>query len=154
MSDGRDYAVGYGKPPRHSRWPKGVSGNPKGRKKGSRGLKTDLDAELKQTVEIRINGRKVKGTTQRMMIRTLAIRGASGDVRAGKLLLDLILQIFGPGDRGGEAEQLSDIDRQLLDQLLSDVTTGKAEDSPNGRDTPGKRGARSVGPRKPLKRKR
>ena len=31
----RDYRVGYGKPPVHSRFPKGQSGNPRGRPRGS-----------------------------------------------------------------------------------------------------------------------
>ena len=32
--DGADYEVGYGKPPKHTRFKKGQSGNPKGRPKG------------------------------------------------------------------------------------------------------------------------
>ncbi len=30
-----DYEIGYGRPPAEYRWSKGVSGNPRGRKKGS-----------------------------------------------------------------------------------------------------------------------
>jgi hypothetical protein len=33
-----EYQVGYGRPPQHTRFPKGQSGNPKGRPKGSRAL--------------------------------------------------------------------------------------------------------------------
>ena len=68
-----DYEVGYGRPPKHSRWTSGESGNPKGRRKGARGLKTDLDAELRETLTIQMNGKKVKGTSQRLMLRTLAV---------------------------------------------------------------------------------
>lgn len=46
MTDKDDCEVGYGKPPRHSQFKPGQSGNPRGRKKGSRGLRTDLHAEL------------------------------------------------------------------------------------------------------------
>ncbi|MGJ3627161.1 DUF5681 domain-containing protein [Sphingomonas sp. MMS24-JH45] len=35
---GPTYEVGYGKPPIHARFQKGQSGNPKGRKKGSKNL--------------------------------------------------------------------------------------------------------------------
>lgn len=117
MADG-DYEVGYGRPPKQSRWGPGVSGNPKGRKKGSRGLKTDLDAELRETLTIQMNGKKVKGTTQRLMLRTLAARAASGDVRASRVLIDLTLQVFGAGDRGGKGEKLSAVDQALLEELM------------------------------------
>ena len=35
----KPYAVGYGKPPVHTRFQKGESGNPRGKKKGEKGLK-------------------------------------------------------------------------------------------------------------------
>lgn len=118
MSNDGDYEVGYGKPPKATRWRKGQSGNPRGRQKGSRGLKTDLHDELNATLEITINGKRVKGTTQQLMLRTLATRAASGDVRASRVLIDLVLQVFGAGDRGGERERLSAQDQALLDQFL------------------------------------
>jgi len=34
--------VGYGSPPDYTKWPKGKSGNPSGRKKGNRNFATDL----------------------------------------------------------------------------------------------------------------
>ena len=41
-----DYEVGYGKPPEHTRFQPGRSGNPRGRPKGTKNLKTDLVEEL------------------------------------------------------------------------------------------------------------
>jgi hypothetical protein len=46
----RDYAVGYGRPPPHSRFKKGQSGNPWGRPPGAKNLKTVLNEALNERV--------------------------------------------------------------------------------------------------------
>lgn len=117
-SDGDDDNVGYRKPPRHSQFRPGQSGNPRGRPKGTRGVKTDLTAELNAVWTTSINGRDIKGTKQRLMFRTLTARAATGDVKAAAILLPLILQVLGIEDRGGERQRLSPQDQALLDQLL------------------------------------
>lgn len=119
MGKGKDYEVGYGKPPKEHRFPPGQSGNPAGRKKGSRGIKTDLHAELSSVLTISINKQPVSGTKQRLMLKSLATRAAAGDVRASALLLPLIMQIFGIEDRGQDAKQLSQQDQAILDELLA-----------------------------------
>lgn len=115
-----DYEIGYGRPPKHSRFPPGVSGNPAGKKKGKRGLKTDLAAELDATQAITINGRRIKGRRQKLMIETLAMRAAAGDLKAAQMLIPLIVQAFGFEDRNTAKDALSAHDQALLDQLLAD----------------------------------
>lgn len=55
-SDG-GYEVGYGKPPKGHRVTKGRSGNPRGRLKGSKNIKTVLEDALTVTQPVRENGR-------------------------------------------------------------------------------------------------
>ena len=114
----KDYDVGYGRPPKHSRFRKGESGNPRGPKKGSRALKTDLDQALKATLTINVGGKKRKGTTQALAMFTLAAKAATGDLRASRLLADLVLNVFGAGERGGGETKLSKQDAELLDRIL------------------------------------
>jgi hypothetical protein len=114
----REYEVGYGKPPKSTRWPKGKSGNPRGPKKGSRGLKKDLDRALSLPHAIKVDGKIVKGTTQELAMYTLAKRAGTGDLRAIRELVDLALKIFGPEDRGRERATLSPLDQELLDRML------------------------------------
>ena len=56
MSDhDTDYPVGYGKPPQHTRFHQGQSGNPRGRPKGSRNLSTLMAKALNEPVVISEN---------------------------------------------------------------------------------------------------
>ncbi|WP_375550750.1 type II restriction endonuclease [Rhodophyticola porphyridii] len=76
------YEVGYGKPPKSGQFQKGKSGNPRGRPKGARGLKTDLKAELGERVTITENGRTRKLTKQQLMVKQLTAKAVKGDMRA------------------------------------------------------------------------
>jgi hypothetical protein len=124
----KDYEVGYGRPPKHSRFPKGRSGNPKGPRKGSRALKTDLDEALRATLTINVAGKKRRGTAQALSMYALAIKAATGDLRAAKLLADLVMTVFGPGDRGGTEAKLSKHDEELLDRLLERLEPDEAKE--------------------------
>lgn len=55
---------------------------------------------------ISIGGKAIKNTTQRLMVRRLAARSASGNIQATRLLIDMIMQVSGPSNRGGEATRL------------------------------------------------
>jgi hypothetical protein len=50
------FEAGYGKPPRHTRFKKGQSGNPRGRPKGSKNLTTLLTEALNEPVIVAENG--------------------------------------------------------------------------------------------------
>lgn len=121
-----DYTVGYGKPPKHSRWKPGQSGNPKGRQRGKRGIKTDLGAVIDGKQTIRIGGDEVEGSRQYLTLLTLASRAAAGDLKAAALLVPLIIQVLGTEDRGGPKSGLSAHDQALLDEMLG--RAGNAED--------------------------
>ena len=53
----KDYEVGYGKPPRETRFKKGSSGNSKGRPHGSVGLNASLLNPLLRMITITEGGR-------------------------------------------------------------------------------------------------
>lgn len=71
-------AVGYGKPPKHSQFKSGQSGNPKGRPKGTRNFKSDLHDTLQMPLKITKNGRVSNMSTQRASLETLRVKGAQG----------------------------------------------------------------------------
>ena len=124
-----DYETGYGKPPKHSQFKPGQSGNPKGRKKGQRGLKTELAAALDMAVTAKMNGQTRKATTLSHAMTALALKAAGGDLKAFKLLVDLTLQIFGHEDRGEAGSGLSKTDEALLDRFLNNFDENGEQES-------------------------
>ena len=83
------YTVGKGKPPEHTRFQKGQSGNPTGRRKGSKNVATLLEQVLNERVVVTENGKRKRITKLEAMLKQLANKAASGDHRAIKLLMPL-----------------------------------------------------------------
>lgn len=98
------YTVGYKKPPKHSRFQKGQSGNKKGRPKGTKNLKTETIEELSEMVKVRLGDRQVRVSKHRALLKVLTLKAMKGDVRSLKTLLDFYVQIFGLEGRPVEAE--------------------------------------------------
>lgn len=115
---GSDYQVGYGKPPTHTRFKKGESGNPKGRPKGSKNVATLLEKELKQRVVVTENGRRRSITKQEAMLKHLVNKAVSGDRRLMQLLLDemRLLETRAALSTSGK-EVLAEADREVMRQL-------------------------------------
>ena len=84
-----DYEVGYGKPPRHSRFKKGQpTANPRGRPR--KDMAALLFEGLNKKVVVTENGRRRRITLREAITRQLINQSASADLRATKMLLDMI----------------------------------------------------------------
>ena len=69
--NGSHSAVGYGNPPVHTRFKPGQSGNPKGRRKGQRNIRTVVNEALNQPITIREGNIKRKKTNIYCVIITM-----------------------------------------------------------------------------------
>ena len=85
----RAYPVGRGKPPKHTRFKPGQSGNPKGRPRGRRNLSTDVREALSMPVVVTEGGKRKKVTLQVGSILKVFEKGLKGDPRALSLILSL-----------------------------------------------------------------
>src|SRR5262245_40068975 len=83
------YTVGYGKPPQHTQFRPGQSGNPAGRAKGVRNLKTDVQRTLKMPIKVNEGGRARKMSTQEGALLLLREKALKGEARALERLLEL-----------------------------------------------------------------
>jgi|TARA_B100000315_G_C14463215_1_gene534727 hypothetical protein len=91
--------VGYGKPPKKTQFKKGQSGNPKGRPKGSKNqgsksyderLKDMVLEEAYRTISVQEDGGMASMSMLQAILRSLAVKAAKGDLRAQKLVMDMI----------------------------------------------------------------
>ena len=84
-----DYPVGYGKPPEHTRFRKGHSGNPWGRPKGSESVARVLRRVLDEKIVVRENGERRRITRLEAVLKQLTNKGMSGDLGAIRALFKL-----------------------------------------------------------------
>ena len=84
-----EYQVGDKRPPRHSQFKPGVSGNPKGRPKGSVNLRTRISQQLSKAVTVNRNGRPVKMSKGELIALQIVDAAAKGDLKAAMLAVRL-----------------------------------------------------------------
>jgi hypothetical protein len=115
-----DYTVGYGRPPVHSRFQSGQSGNPAGRRKGVRNLMTDVKRTLLKPVTLKEGGRTQKRTTQESLLLVLREKALRGDARALDCLLDLAQRFNNDSADAAAAQPLSADDQAILDAFAAE----------------------------------
>src|SRR6516165_6473274 len=82
----REYAANYRKPPEHTRFKKGQSGNPRGRP--AKNLPALLAAALNEKVTVTENGKRRQITKREAVIAQLVNKSAAAELRATEMLID------------------------------------------------------------------
>jgi hypothetical protein len=115
-----DYEVGYGKPPRHTRFKKGeTSANPRGRPR--KNLAASLVEGLNKRVVVTENGRRRKIAVREAITSQLINKSATADLRAIKILLDLIKDAekqAGAATAPEPAPRFTAADEEVVEQLI------------------------------------
>lgn len=86
-----DYDVGYGKPPRATRFQPGHSGNPSGRPKGSQNHRQLLQRIGKERVLVTERGKQRYLTRLQLAVKQFYNKALQGDMKALALLFQLQL---------------------------------------------------------------
>jgi uncharacterized protein DUF5681 len=138
-----DYEVGYKKPPKHTRFQAGQSGNPKGRPAGSKSLKTLIDRELEAKVSVREGGRVVELTKRELLVKQLIKKAIEGDPRSQQMLLKLEQELVGSEQSANDNTPPADApleqdDRAIFDALVAMLKSGTERP---GREKPSDRQA-------------
>ena len=123
-----DYAVGYGRPPKETRFQPGKSGNPTGRRKGSRSVSAVLDDVFRQKIEVTENGNTRRVTALEAMIRRLRNDALRGDAKAIKLSIELMCRRSETHESTIPFDELRAQDREILAQYLPELEPAKKGD--------------------------
>ncbi len=86
--------VGYKRPPQHTRFQKGRSGNPSGKAKQPKPVSQEdaREAVLSQSLTMTLQGKRVTVTARQALYQKLLAMGLEGNLRAAALLLKLDAQ--------------------------------------------------------------
>jgi hypothetical protein len=117
MTD-RNYSVGFGRPPRHTRFKAGQSGNPQGRPKGAKNLATILEQELNLRVTVTESGKRRQISKLAVIVKHLVNAAAHGELKAMGVLFNQLRQVETEGAASLADESLSREEDQLVMQSI------------------------------------
>ena len=121
-----DYEVGYGKPPRHTRFAKGQSGNPRGRPRGAKNFTTLLEEALNEPVTVTENGGRRKVSKRQAIVTQLVNRSATADFRAIKILFEIVRENERQTEpASAETAEFSEADQKVIEQIRSRFSKGE-----------------------------
>jgi hypothetical protein len=120
MSDDDD--VGYRKPPKRTQFKPGRSGNPKGRAKGQRNLKANIESLMSKPVAIREDGKVRQVTRQEALFLSLYANAANGNAKAATDLLKMCASLGDGSPESVPAPTLSQTDLKVIAQFVEYVS--------------------------------
>ncbi len=119
-----DYIVGYGRPPEHTRFKPGKSGNPKGRPKGARGLNTLARELLTAKVPVRTaSGEKWMHRIEAVLHKTFEL-ALKGNPKALSQVLSLYASAVpeaAVAESASPAEELTTTDLAILEEFKASL---------------------------------
>ncbi len=120
-NDDGEYIVGKGRPPAHSRWQKGQSGNPRGPKpKEKLDPLAEFERELTSDFTARVNGQDIRLNNGTFALQLLKSGAAKGIVKAQQILLELFLSAVRKDVGRDETPEAVEWERQIIEQMLQE----------------------------------
>jgi Family of unknown function (DUF5681) len=112
-----EYPIGYGKPPKETRFQKGKSGNPKGRPKGSLNMATLFHRIVSERVSVTEGNRQKTMSRGEVILHQMCNKAAAGDARARHHFLGC-LQTFRSDEDAGELTERQTSERKLFQNFV------------------------------------
>jgi hypothetical protein len=129
--EGPGYEVGYGRPPKATRFKPGQSGNPRGRPKGAKSIPALLEGELNRKIRVREGNRERMLTKRELLVRRLVANGVQKGGRDGELLLKLLASHAADADPASLPQPLDAQDEAILQRFMETLSVANRSAGPN-----------------------
>jgi hypothetical protein len=116
------YTVGWGKPPKHGQFKPGTSGNLAGRPKGSKNLRTDLEQEMSERIQVTEGGKSITVTKRRAVLKRITNKAMNGETAAARVLFNLMVGLEQVDVQDKQAEPLEEEDLEILAEFKKRFT--------------------------------
>jgi Family of unknown function (DUF5681) len=134
--NGASYSVGYGRPPREHCFPKGRSGNPRGRPKGAKSMANHCEDVLAEMTTVTEGTRRRRVPKGKAIVLATALRAMKGDDKAIESLLKMQRQGNEPA-AAPQPEQLTGVllleppieDNDEWERMYGAIASGNATDA-------------------------
>lgn len=131
-----DYPVGYGRPPKHTQFKPGQSGNPAGRPKGLHNFKTDVLETLAMPLKVKEGGHARTVSTQAGTLLMTRQKAIKGDRHSLAQMMELA-QRYNPDAGETVTDQaLSADDEAIWEAIKNDILAGGQTETPKATDEP------------------
>jgi Family of unknown function (DUF5681) len=112
-----EYEIGYRKPPLHTRFQKGKSGNPKGRPRGKKNMSTLLSTALNASIVVVANGRRKKITKREAIVTQLVNKSAAADLKATQIVLAMLRELESQDDGPADPAVFTEADHEIIRRI-------------------------------------
>jgi hypothetical protein len=131
------YEVGYGKPPKHTRFKPGQSGHPSGRPRGQRNFRTAVREALKEKITIREGDRTRTVTKMDGIIQVTFNKALKGDPKGLVAFLQLVrwAGLMDEEPERSSADSLGAEDEAILAEFFKRYGVTLSETSPVEQET-------------------
>lgn len=121
--DPENYDVGYGKPPKHTRFVPGVSGNPKGKPRKNKSFEEEVQAILGARVPVTIGGKKTYVSKRQLLLEQII----NGAINKNTTMMRLAIPLLKLSDGAPDFEVLPEDEKALKALIRSFDNEGEQE---------------------------
>ncbi|MGB7189863.1 MAG: DUF5681 domain-containing protein [Acidobacteriaceae bacterium] len=123
-----EYEVGFKKPPKHTRFRGGVSGNPQGRPKGAKSVSGVLAKLCREQITVTINGKTRSLSSLDALLLRLRANALSGDAKASREFFNLLRLFPKPMETVTVSSATSERDEAALKSFIERLRNSETEE--------------------------